>query len=83
VSRRSPSSARNTGPTNARNASGSVDSPNAVEPVTSQNSTVTVLRCSRLSPISGAAQNPQNWKPSGFSLPHARQAATARVYDAP
>jgi DNA invertase Pin-like site-specific DNA recombinase len=27
--------------------SGSVDSPSAVEPVTSQNNTVTVLRCSR------------------------------------
>jgi putative SOS response-associated peptidase YedK len=26
-------------------------------------------------------QNPQNWKPSGFSLPQAGQAATARVYD--
>ena len=30
-----------------RNASGSTDSPSAVEPVTSQNSTVTVLRCTR------------------------------------
>src|SRR5690348_1105298 len=64
-----------------RNASGSVDSPSAVEPVTSQNNTVTVLRCSRASPVSGAVQNPQNWKPSGFSLPQAGQAATARVYD--
>jgi hypothetical protein len=27
-------------------------------------------------------QNPQNWNPSGFSLPQAEQAATARVYDA-
>jgi hypothetical protein len=40
-----------------------------------------VFRCSRLSPVSGALQNPQNWKPSGFSLPHAGQAAIARVYD--
>jgi hypothetical protein len=39
----------------ARSASGSVDSPSAVEPVTSQNSTVTVFRCSRLSAVSGAA----------------------------
>ena len=65
----------------ARNASGSVDSPSAVDPVTSQNSTVTVFRCSWLSPASGAVQNPQNWNPSGFSLPQAGQAATARVYD--
>ena len=65
----------------ARNASGSVDSPSAVEPVTSQNSTVTVFRCSRPPPASGAAQKPQNWKPSGFSLPQAGQAATSRVYD--
>ena len=31
-----------------------------IERVTSQNNTVTVFRCSRLSPISGAPQNPQN-----------------------
>ncbi len=63
----------------ARSASGSVDSPSAVDPVTSQNSTVTVLRCSRLSPISGAVQNPQNRKPSGFSLPQLVQVSTRRV----
>jgi len=34
--------------------------PNPVDPVTSQKSTVTVLRCPRLSPVSGAVQNPQN-----------------------
>ena len=37
---------RNTGHS-ARNASGSVDSPSAVEPTRSQNSTVTVFRTSR------------------------------------
>src|SRR5687768_10248821 len=31
----------------ARSRSGSIDSPSAVEPARSQNSTVTVLRCSR------------------------------------
>jgi len=66
---------------NARNASGSVDSPSSVDPVTSQNNTVTVFRCSRLSPVRGAAQKPQNWKPCGFALPQAGQAVTERVYD--
>jgi hypothetical protein len=42
----------------ARSASGSFDSPSAVEPVTSQNSTVTVFRCSREGAVvaNGAAQ---------------------------
>ena len=31
--------------------------------------------------VRGAVQNPQNWKPSGFSLPQEGQAATERVYD--
>jgi hypothetical protein len=66
----------------ARNASGSVDSPSAVDPVTSQNSTVTVVRCSRLSPVRGEAHSLQNLARSGFSLPQAGQAATERVYDA-
>ena len=42
-----PSSARSSGPAAPRSASGSSRSPSAVEPVTSQKSTVTVLRCSR------------------------------------
>ena len=45
---------------NARNASGSVDSPSAVDPVTSQNTTVTVFRCSRLSPVWAPCGDPQN-----------------------
>lgn len=49
--------------------------------MTSQNSTVTVLRCSRLSPVSGEAHSLQNLAPAGFSVPHAGQTATARVYD--
>jgi hypothetical protein len=53
-----------------RSASGSTDSPNAVEPVTSQNSTVTVFRTpARAVAVSGAAQAPQKRKPSGFSCP--------------
>jgi hypothetical protein len=38
----------------ARRASGSVDSPSAVEPTTSQNSTVTTFRRSLDSPTAGA-----------------------------
>jgi hypothetical protein len=37
----------------ARTASGSVDSPNAVDPVTSQNNTVTVFRSSRFPSVRG------------------------------
>jgi len=29
--------------------------------------------------VSGAVQKPQNWKPSGFSLPHEGHMATDRV----
>ena len=48
----------------ARNASGSVDSPSFVEPVTSQNSTVTVFRCSRPATVAAAAPHSgQNLKP--------------------
>jgi hypothetical protein len=66
----------------ARRASGSVDSPIAVEPVTSQKRTVTVFRCSREAGavLSGAAQNGQKGKsPGGRSLPHDGQVVTRRV----
>jgi hypothetical protein len=47
---------------NARNASASIDSPSAVEPTTSQNTTVTVFRNSRLDERcgEGALPKPQN-----------------------
>ena len=44
----------------ARNASGSVDSPSAVDPTTSQNSTVTTFRCSPDPPPSTAPHASQN-----------------------
>jgi hypothetical protein len=65
----------------ARLTSGSDDSPIAVEPVTSQNTTVTIFRCSRSGLPSGAVQNGQKGNSPGSSLPHAGQAATGRVYD--
>jgi hypothetical protein len=67
---------------NARNASASIDSPSSVDPATSQKTTDTVFRTSRLAvgcEVSGAVQKPQNWNPSGFSLPQAGQTATVRV----
>ena len=60
----------------ARNASGSVDSPSAVDPTTSQNTTVTVLRCSTPGAARGAAHASQKRAPSGFSPPHAEQTCT-------
>ena len=56
----------------ARTASGSRDSPSAVEPTTSAKRTVTVFRTSRAgaASTSGAPQAPQKRNPSGFSWPH-------------
>ena len=51
----------------ARNASGSVDSPNAVEPTTSQNSTDTTFRRSAEPPPSAAPHASQNLAASLFS----------------
>src|ERR1044072_8192266 len=65
----------------ARRASGSVRSPIAVEPVRSQNSTVTTFRTSRAGTAARAApQLGQNPKSSGLSRPQAAQTATGRVY---
>ena len=62
--------------------SGSSRSPIAVEPVTSQNSTVTVLRTSRGGGVSAssAPQDPQKRKPSGFSCPQFAQTVTGHLY---
>src|SRR5262249_39669797 len=65
----------------ARSASGSVDSPRSVDPVTSQKSAVTALRCSWSVPPSVAPQKGQNGNSPGRSLPQEGQPATARVYD--
>ena len=58
-------------------------SPSAVEPVTSQNTTVTVFRTSPLGSgaASGAAHSRQNFARSGFSVPQ-RSQITDRVYAA-
>jgi hypothetical protein len=56
--------------------SGSVASPIAVDPVTSQKSTVTVFRCSRPPAAIGAPQNGQNAKSPERSLPHDAQTGT-------
>ena len=55
-----------------RTDSGSSSSPIAVEPATSQNTTVTVLRtsCEVRRATSGAAQFSQNFAPPRFSCPH-------------
>src|SRR3954465_6287606 len=58
-----------------RNASGSTRSPSAVEPVTSQNRTVTTLRCSAAT-WSTAPHSLQNFDASGFSAPQRAQTAT-------
>ena len=65
-----------------RSDSGSSFSPSAVEPVTSQNTTVTVLRTSRAGAgaASGAAQAGQNWKSSGLSRPQLEQVSTPEAY---
>ena len=59
-------------------ASGSRRSPSSVEPTTSQNTTVTVLRTSRerLVAASGAPQELQKRAPSGFSWPHCPHSIT-------
>src|SRR5881397_2204485 len=62
-----------------RTDSGSSRSPMAVEPATSQNSTVTVLRASRTgSAVSAAPQALQKAEPSGFSRPQFGQVSTTR-----
>lgn len=47
--------------------------------MTSENRTVTVLRIWLPPAASEAPQNPQNWNPSGFSLPHLWHESTAGV----
>ncbi|MDX6477772.1 MAG: hypothetical protein QOG29_359, partial [Gaiellaceae bacterium] len=61
-----------------RRLSGSNRSPSAVEPLTSQKTTVTVLRCSRWATAapSGAAQESQKCASSRFSDPHLAQMTT-------
>ena len=58
--------------------SGSSRSPIAVEPVTSQNTTVTVLRTSRAGAggVSGAEHAGQKAKSSGLSRPQFAQVST-------
>ena len=62
--------------------SGSSCSPSSVEPVTSQNTIVTVLRTSAASGASAAPswapQTEQKFAPSAFSDPQFGQAATGR-----
>ena len=60
----------------ARSASGSVDSPSAVEPTTSQNSTVTTFRCSPEPPPSAAPHASQNRAAALFSWPQVAQTGT-------
>jgi hypothetical protein len=69
-------------PMSRRNVSGSSLSPSAVEPVTSVNRTVTVLRIPRPDPAasSAAPQRPQNRKSSGTLAPQAGQSRIRRVY---
>ena len=63
--------------------SGSDRSASAVDPTTSQKSTVTVFRTSRdeagAAP-SGAAHELQKRAPAGFSWPHCAHSITIRVY---
>ena len=63
-----------------RSDSGSSRSPIAVEPVTSQKTTVTVLRvsCCTARDVSGAAQAGQNAKSSGLSRPQFAQVSMRR-----
>ena len=65
-----------------RSASGSVDSPSAVDPTRSQKRTVTTLRCSRAAAaaVSGTPQNGQNGNSPGSSFPQAGHADTRAVY---
>ena len=64
-----------------RRLSGSIRSPSAVEPVTSQKRTVTTLRVSRTTPGSGRAapQESQKRAPFRFSAPQLGQTTMARV----
>jgi hypothetical protein len=65
-----------------RNDSGSKSSPSAVEPVTSLNRTVTVLRTSRTGVAARAAPHAvQKRASSGFCLPQFGHPATAKAYD--
>jgi hypothetical protein len=61
-----------------RRLSGSSRSPRAVEPVTSEKTTVTTLRCSLAAAgaVSEAAQALQNLAPAGFSWPQLGQTCT-------
>ena len=64
-----------------RSDSGSSRSPSAVEPVTSQNTTVTVLRYLAFAGAasSGAPQAEQKRASSAFSLPQLGQSVTVEV----
>ena len=64
-------------------ASGSVDSPSAVEPTRSQKRTVTTLRCSREGSAEASAvpHELQNLASSAFSRPQLGHAATRGVYE--
>ena len=67
----------------ARSASGSVDSPRAVEPTRSQKRTVTTLRCSRAGSArtSSAPHDMQKRASGGFSTLQLRQTGTTGVYE--
>jgi hypothetical protein len=54
-------------------------SPSAVEPLTSQKSAVTVLRCSRARPSTRAPRSGQNLTEPAASYPHSAQVATPEV----
>src|SRR5215510_9652209 len=63
----------------ARRASGSRDSPSAVDPVTSANSTVTSLRTSRAGAERSGWRAPhsgQNFVPAATSAPHSEHVRT-------
>jgi hypothetical protein len=63
----------------ARSASASTDSPSAAEPTTSQNRTVTTLRCSRDRPSDRAPHSGQNLKETSALYPHSGQLAMLAV----
>jgi hypothetical protein len=65
-----------------RMTSGSDRSASAVDPTTSQKTTVTVFLTSRdaAPAASGSPQRLQNRAPSGFSPPHRAHSITLRVY---
>src|SRR5438477_8098565 len=69
-----------------RSDSGSSRSPSDVEPVTSVNTTVTVLRTSRTSAGMAVSSDPharQNFAMSGLSWPHCGQAGMWQAYGDP